>query len=104
MDASTGSTPENFKCLICDQLVYKPILCDQCCGMSHRDCLKGWHKKKDNCPKCKIERGRNREMTTIERLFLSQIRVKGCPVQGCVNKDKEMTYESLVNHITKECA
>ncbi len=43
--------PENFKCVICHKLVYKPVLCEKCCAMNHAECLQEWNKTSKKCPK-----------------------------------------------------
>ena len=42
-------------------------------------------------------------MTIIEKNFLNQTKLKGCPVDGCPQHSKEMTYEAMISHLQKEC-
>ena len=70
--------PENFRCVICQCLVYDPEQCTACENMYCKTCIKEW--KKDKCPLCQKPLLLN-PLNRILKGYLEAIELKGCPIK-----------------------
>jgi hypothetical protein len=89
----------DISCLICQNIVYKPVCCSNCSALFCTKCINDWLKKSRQCPNRCNYIGR-----PIDRLFqrlLSSMKMK------CLFNDKGCTsivnYEELEKHFRNEC-
>lgn len=97
---SKDECPENFKCVICQCLVYDPQECTACVNMYCKLCIKGW--KKEKCPLCQ-KTLQLQPLNRMVRNLLDVVELKGCPMDGCQEGATQMTYEKLVKHLKSTC-
>lgn len=86
---SKDECPENFKCVICQCLVFEPEQCLACDNMYCKSCIKEW--KKDKCPLCQ----KTLNLAPLNRIlkgYLDETSLKGCPITDCESHKLSMSY------------
>ena len=77
---SNNECPENYRCVICQSLIYDPEECSACANMYCKACIKEW--KKEKCPLCQ----NNLKLQPLNRQLknmLDKIELRGCPISEC---------------------
>src|SRR5690348_11950426 len=92
---------ENFKCVICNNLVLKPVACTSCTGIYCQSC----HSKSQDinilsktCPLCKSYLFQTRTLTKIESNIMNNIVVLCMNYPQC---DRIFKFQDYLTHLNK---
>jgi len=90
----------NFICLICQNILWKPVACNACLNHFCKSCISNWLPKKNTCPICRATYQESRPapimISLVSKLqFTCKNKQNGCEVK--------ISYDTLEKH-EKECS
>ena len=92
--------PDEFTCVLCDNLVYKPKQCSNCEQLICNTCIPNLNSK--DCPSCG-SRNNWESLPNKLRTILNKTQV-WCHQKSCTLKMKQsIPYEKLEDHYKEEC-
>ena len=93
-----NSSIENFKCIICYQLLIDPVECSksQCSELLCKECWSKCFMTSPRCPNCREYSSFNKPGRKIRKL-LDEIKLH-CQNENCTLNKKEITYQELITH------
>ncbi|CAF1112049.1 unnamed protein product, partial [Adineta steineri] len=95
IQVTSGVNVEDLECIICGDLLWKPIACNNCDGLYCSDCIKNWLvKSPGNCPHCENYAERRCSPFITKQLAKLQFACINQP-NGC---PEIIGYEALEKH------
>ncbi|CAF1423460.1 unnamed protein product [Adineta steineri] len=95
IQVASGVNVEDFECIICTDLLWKPIACNNCDSLYCSECIKIWLvQSPENCPHCQNYAERRCSPLIIKQLAKLQF--------ACINQSNGcpeiIGYEALEKH------
>ncbi|CAF1344006.1 unnamed protein product [Adineta steineri] len=95
IQGTSGADVEDLECIICTDLLWKPIACNNCDSLYCSQCIKNWLvKSPENCPHCQNYAERRCSPFVIKQLAKLQFACINQP-NGC---PEIIGYEALEKH------
>ncbi|CAF1017321.1 unnamed protein product [Adineta steineri] len=95
IQVTSGVNVEDLECIICTNLLWKPIACNNCDGLYCSECIKSWLvQSPGNCPQCQNYAERRCSPFVIKQLAKLQFACINQP-NGC---PEIIGYEALDKH------